>query len=37
MTVARREQLPDLAAAELGRSYWLQGGVLEPLEARVAA
>jgi hypothetical protein len=37
MTVARREQLPDLAASELGRSYWLAGGVLEPLEARVAA
>ncbi len=37
MTVARREQLPDLAASELGQSYWLAGGVLEPLEARVAA
>ena len=34
MTVARREQLPDLAASELGSSYWLAGGVLEPLEAR---
>jgi hypothetical protein len=37
MTVARREQLPDLAASELGRSYWLAVGVLEPLEVKVAA
>ena len=37
MTVARREQLPDLAAAELGSSFWLAGGVLEPLGERVAA
>ena len=37
MTVARREQLPDLAAAELGASFWLAGGVLEPLGERVAA
>ncbi len=36
-TFARREQLPDLAASELGQSYWLAGGVLEALEARVAA
>jgi hypothetical protein len=37
MTVARREQLPDLAAAELGASFWLAGGVLEPLGERFAA
>jgi hypothetical protein len=37
MTVARREQLPDLAASELGQSYWLAGGVLEALDAKVAA
>jgi hypothetical protein len=37
ITLARREQLPDLAAAQLGRSYWLTGGVVEPLVERVAA
>ena len=37
MTLARREQVPDLAAAELGRSYWLSGGVVEPLAAKMAA
>jgi len=37
MTLARREQVPDLAAAELGRSYWLSSGVVEPLEAKIAA
>jgi hypothetical protein len=31
MTLTRRDQLPDLAAAELGASYWIEGGVAEPL------
>jgi hypothetical protein len=31
MTAARREQVPDLANADLGRSYWIAGGVVEPL------
>ena len=26
MTLTRREQVPDLAAAGLGQSYWLEGG-----------
>lgn len=37
MTLPRREMLPDLAAAEMGRSYWLAGGVAEPLGEKVAA
>jgi len=37
MTLARREQVPDLAAAELGRSYWLSAGVVEPLVAQEVA
>jgi hypothetical protein len=32
MTLSRRDQVPDLAKLELGRSYWLAGGVLEPLQ-----
>jgi hypothetical protein len=32
MTLSRRDQVPDLAKVELGRSYWLAGGVLEPLQ-----
>jgi hypothetical protein len=32
MTLSRREQCPDLAKLELGRSYWLAGGILEPLQ-----
>jgi hypothetical protein len=31
LTLSRREQLPDLAAAGLGASYWLDQGVAEPL------
>ena len=31
MTLSRREQVPDLAAAELGASYWIEGGVAQPL------
>ncbi len=31
MTLSRREQVPDLASADLGASYWLDDGVLEPL------
>ena len=31
MTLSRREQVPDLARAGLGESYWLDDGVLEPL------
>jgi hypothetical protein len=37
MTLARRSLMPDLAVAELGRSYWLTGGVVEPIDDRVAA
>lgn len=32
MTASRRDQVPDLEQAEVGRSYWLSGGVLEPLQ-----
>jgi hypothetical protein len=32
MTLSRREQCPDLAKLELGRSYWLAGGILQPLQ-----
>ena len=31
MTLSRREQVPDIARAGLGASYWLEDGVLEPL------
>jgi hypothetical protein len=31
MTLTRREQVPDLAAAELGASYWIEDGLAEPL------
>ncbi len=31
MTLTRREQVPDLAAAGLGASYWLEDGVAYPL------
>ena len=31
MTLTRRGQVPDLAAVNLGASYWLDNGVLEPL------
>ena len=37
MTLARREQLPELAALGLGASYWIQDGVAEPLHERAAA
>jgi hypothetical protein len=29
--------LPDLAAAGIGRSYWLTGGNAEPLGEKMAA
>ena len=31
MTLNRREQVPDLEAAGLGQSYWISGGVAQPL------
>jgi hypothetical protein len=31
MTLSKREQAPDLAAAGLGRSYWLSSGIAEPI------
>jgi hypothetical protein len=31
LTLSRREQMPDLAAAGLGASYWLEDGVALPL------
>jgi hypothetical protein len=31
MTLTRREQVPDLAAAELGASYWIEDGIAQPL------
>jgi hypothetical protein len=37
MTLPRREMLPDLAAAGIGRSYWLTGGNAEPLGGRMVA
>ena len=37
MTATRREQVPDLAAAGLGRSYWLDAGVCTELHQREAA
>lgn len=37
MTAPRRGQVPDLAALGSGASYWLAGGVLEPLGPEQAA
>jgi hypothetical protein len=31
MTLSRREQVPDLEAAGLGMSYWIEDGVAQPL------
>jgi hypothetical protein len=31
MTLTRREQVPDLAASELGASYWIEDGIAQPL------
>jgi hypothetical protein len=31
MTLSRREQMPDLAAAGLGASYWIEGGLAQPI------
>jgi hypothetical protein len=31
LTLTRPEQVPDLAAAGLGMSYWLDSGVVRPL------
>jgi hypothetical protein len=31
MTLTRREQMPDLAASELGCSYWIEDGIAQPL------
>ncbi|HJQ56418.1 MAG TPA: hypothetical protein VJ890_05905 [Vineibacter sp.] len=38
MTLSRKDQAPDLAAIGLGRSYWLEAGVAEPIgqEAQAA-
>jgi hypothetical protein len=33
MTLTRREQVPDLAASELGASYWIEDGIGQPLHA----
>jgi hypothetical protein len=33
MTLTRREQVPDLAASELGCSYWIEDGIAQPLHA----
>lgn len=33
ITLNRRDQVPGLAKAGLGRSYWVQGGTVERLEA----
>jgi hypothetical protein len=32
MTLSQRTQLPDLAAIELGASYWIDNGICEPLQ-----
>lgn len=39
MTLSRKQQVPDLAALGLGASYWVEGGIAEPLHelAEVAA
>lgn len=37
MTLSRPDQLPDLAAAELGASYWLDAGASAPLRPEAAA
>jgi hypothetical protein len=37
MTLSRREQVPDLAAAGLGQSYWIEAGVAEPLRQMTEA
>lgn len=31
MTLSRREQTPDLAAASMGKSYWIEAGVAAPI------
>jgi hypothetical protein len=31
LTLTRPEQCPDLAAADLGCSYWIEAGVTRPL------
>jgi hypothetical protein len=33
MTLSRREQLPNLATAGLGKSFWIEAGIAEPLPA----
>jgi hypothetical protein len=33
MTLTRKEQAPDLAASELGASYWIEDGIAQPLHA----
>ena len=37
MTLSRREQLPDLAAAGLGASWWIEDGVAQPLRQMAEA
>jgi hypothetical protein len=31
MTLSRRDLAPDLAAARLGRTYWIEGGIVSPI------
>jgi hypothetical protein len=37
MTLARREQVPDISRQKLGTSYWLDNGILEPLKTPIEA
>lgn len=37
MTLARREQAPDLAAAGMGRTYWIEGGITAAIERQAEA
>jgi hypothetical protein len=37
LTLTRREQMPDLAAAGMGSSYWIESGIVRPLRQAEAA
>jgi hypothetical protein len=37
MTLAKREQVPDISRQKLGASYWLDNGILEPLKTPIEA
>ena len=37
MTVADRKKVPDLAAAGMGASYWIESGIAEPIGAETVA